>query len=85
MRLDGTSHLTYTSREGTYRFEVPPGNYSLRGSFTGLDEQTFPIAVQAGGTVVQNIPLTSGIYKLDKFVVSSEREGNAQAITLRPQ
>ena len=85
VRLDGTSFLVYTTREGSYRLEVPAGNYTLHASFTGLDEQTFPITVQAGGSVVQNIPLTSGIYKLDKFVVSSEREGNAQAITLQRQ
>ena len=29
--------------------------------------------------------LTADIYRLDKFVVSSEREGNAKAITLQRQ
>jgi TonB-dependent receptor len=36
-----------------------------------------------GGTVRHDIGLTSDIYRMDKFVVGSEREGNAKAITLQ--
>lgn len=83
VQLEGTNHSTSTSREGIYHLQAPAGTYTLKVSFTGLDSQSFPISVQAGVNVVRDVPLTSSIYQLDKFVVAGEREGNAQAITLQ--
>ena len=42
-----------------------------------------PVQVTSTATVRQNVGLTSDIYQLSKFVVSGEREGSAQAITLQ--
>ncbi|MBI4621599.1 MAG: TonB-dependent receptor [Verrucomicrobia bacterium] len=50
-----------------------------------MDEQVIPVPITAGATVIKDVPLTSSIYQLDKFVVSGEREGNAQAITIQRQ
>src|SRR5688500_1816236 len=78
-------HSVMTERDGTYRLVVPPGDYTLTISYTGLDPQTVPVSVPANAVVRRDIALTSVIYQLDKFTVSGEREGNALAITLQRQ
>jgi len=83
--LEGTTFGTTTERDGTYRLQVPPGNYSLAVTYTGLDRQVAPVTVQGGETQRRDLAMTSAIYKMDAFTVASEREGNALAITLQRQ
>ncbi|MBI4622120.1 MAG: carboxypeptidase-like regulatory domain-containing protein, partial [Verrucomicrobia bacterium] len=83
VRLEGTNYSAITERDGTYRLHVPAGEYQLRTSYTGLDEQTVPLSIQNGAMVRRDIELTAGIYKMSPFTVAGEREGNAQAITLQ--
>jgi iron complex outermembrane recepter protein len=85
VRLEGTNISVTTERDGTYRLQAPSGAYTLKVSYTGLDEESIPVLVQTGGTVTHNALLTAGIYKLREFVVAGEREGNAMAITLQRQ
>lgn len=85
VRLDGTDVSTTTERDGTFRLQVPEGRHTLKVSYTGLDEQSVALVVAAGASVRQDVSLTSVIYQLEKFVVSSEREGNALAITMQRQ
>ena len=59
VQLAGTSFSAFTSREGTYQFSVPAGSYTLRVSFTGLDDQSIPVTVDAGATLIKDVPLTS--------------------------
>ena len=75
--------------EGVYRLsDVPAGEVSLIVTFTGYRPATATIRVGPGETVIQNFDLASslaavaadGTVKLDAFVVSSQREGNAKAI-----
>src|SRR5204862_2293735 len=47
----------------------------------GVDPKTVQGPLAAGSRADQDVQLTSEIYKLDKFVVAGEREGNAAAIT----
>ncbi|MEY4940726.1 MAG: hypothetical protein RIQ93_2461 [Verrucomicrobiota bacterium] len=81
--LVGTGRETSTDITGTYRFSnLAPGTVTISVSYTGLKTAEMPVTV-AGESSRQDVGLTSDIYTLSKFVVSSEREGNAQAITLQ--
>jgi outer membrane receptor protein involved in Fe transport len=62
---------------------VPPGPAVLAVSYTGLKNAEVPVAVAASGITRKDIGLTADVYRMDQFVVASEREGNAKAITLQ--
>ncbi|MDO8544622.1 MAG: TonB-dependent receptor [Opitutaceae bacterium] len=82
--LQGTSREVFTDNQGVYRLpDVAPGNVVLSVSYTGLTTVEVPATVTAGGRNQQDVGLTADIYRLSKFVVSGDREGNAQAITLQ--
>lgn len=84
--LQGTGRETTTDNLGVYRFDnVPPGEVTVAVSYTGLNTTTSKVAVAAGAVARQNVGLTSDIYQMEKFVIASEREGNAKAITLQRQ
>ncbi|MEN9637245.1 MAG: hypothetical protein RL077_5649 [Verrucomicrobiota bacterium] len=80
--LEGTSFSATTLRDGSFVFaRVPVGTYRLRTFYTGLDEKVESIVVAAGRNTVVDFALTSEVYRLESFVVSGEREGNAASIT----
>ena len=83
--IDGTNVSANTERDGSYRLTVAPGTHSLVVSYSGLDEQRTTVTVPPGDPVVRDFALTAEIYRLGAFVVSSEREGNALAVTLQRQ
>jgi TonB-dependent receptor len=71
-----------TDNTGRYVLSgVPAGTHEITATYTGLDLGRATITAAAGATAVQNFDLTSSIYKLQAFTVSSEREGFAAAIT----
>ncbi|MSU50742.1 MAG: TonB-dependent receptor [Opitutus sp.] len=89
-----TSLVTLTDQSGNYRLtHVPSGPVVLDVYYTGLDPRQVPLELVAGGTVIQNIDLTSvarygegaGVVKLDAFVLSASRETNAMAIATNEQ
>jgi hypothetical protein len=58
--LKGSNQTVFTDRDGTYRFaNVPAGPAALEVFYTDLDPQTVAVTVSAGGSVEQNIDLTS--------------------------
>ncbi|MDO8542581.1 MAG: TonB-dependent receptor [Opitutaceae bacterium] len=70
--------------DNTGRFvliNVPAGAHEIVASYTGLDPVRASVTVAAGQRATRNFDLTTGIYKLDVFTVTGEREGNAAAIT----
>ncbi len=82
--LGTTGRDTLTDQTGTYRFNaVTPGPVVLKVSFTGLNTTDVSVEVSPGARTQRDIGLTADIYTMGKFVVSGEREGNAQAITLQ--
>jgi iron complex outermembrane recepter protein len=82
--IDGTNREVLTDAGGNYRFDdVAPGSISLSVYYTGLDPAKVPVTLSAGSANRRDVELTSGIYKMDQFVVAGEREGNAQAVTLQ--
>lgn len=77
---------TTTDSLGAYRFEnIPPGPVLITVTYTGLSTAEEMVEVSSAGTTRRDLGLTAEIYKMGSFVVSSEREGNAKAITLQRQ
>ena len=60
---------------------VPAGTHEVVVSYTGLDAARQRVTVSGGQRVQQNFDLTTGIYQLQEFKVTGEREGAAAAIT----
>lgn len=84
--LEGTGREVTTDGLGEYRFDnVPAGNASIAVYYTGLNTDRSSVSVTTGATARRDFGLTADIYKMSSFVVSSEREGNAKAITLQRQ
>lgn len=90
VRLLETGETVGTELEGSFRLApVPAGTATLVVSYTGYPNVTVRVDMPAGGSVHRDIELvgdTAGgaaaesAIVLEKFVVSSEREGNAKAI-----
>src|SRR5688572_25691597 len=62
---------------------LPPGQHELEVTYIGLDPVRVQVSVPAGGRAERNFDLTTGIYKMDTFKVTGEREGDAAALTLQ--
>lgn len=80
IRIEGTSLSTTTDATGFYTLQVPAGKHMMSVSYTGLDTDQQAVLVEAGRSLVKDVALNSGIYKLETFVVKSIREGTAAAI-----
>jgi len=71
-----------TDETGRYLFsEVPPGEHALTASYIGLDAARLVVGVAAGQRGMRDFTLTSAVYRLNEFVVTGEREGNAASLT----
>ncbi|MFM8620215.1 MAG: TonB-dependent receptor, partial [Opitutaceae bacterium] len=60
---------------------VPAGTHEVVVSYIGLDTVRATVSVGAGQRTTRDFDLTTGIYKLEAFKVTGEREGGAAAIT----
>ncbi|PAW68282.1 MAG: hypothetical protein B9S34_02975 [Opitutia bacterium Tous-C1TDCM] len=92
IRVEGTNLLAVSEDGGLYSLPgVPAGPARLSVTFTGYRTETAAVQVPAGGTAVRDFDLVSslaaapakdasGTVKLEKFVISTDREGNAKAI-----
>ncbi len=90
VRVVGTDLVTITGSGGNYVLSnVPAGEVKVSVSYTGLDTLEQTVSVSAGQATKADFNLTAGQYdqavKLDTFVVSSAREGNAKAISEQRQ
>lgn len=93
--VKGTDLVGYTDEFGNFRLvDVPAGPATLEVFYTDLDVQEVSVTVAAGGTIEQNVQLTSkarygaqttDIVKLDKFLVASDKETDARAIAVNEQ
>ncbi len=82
VEVPGLGLRTLTDNTGRYVLTgVPPGTHELVVSYIGLDASRSSVTVAARERVVRDFELTSGIYTLDAFKVTGEREGDALAIT----
>jgi iron complex outermembrane receptor protein len=66
---------------GRYVLNVPPGNYDVVVSYTGMDSENATISVSAGQPVIRDFVMSSAVLMLDAFKVASEKEGQSAAIT----
>ena len=90
VRLGGTNRLAITEQDGSFVLDdVPAGAATLVISFTGYPTVTVTLDVLEGRTATREIALEAApgrgksrdeAVRLQEFVVSSEREGNAKAI-----
>ena len=91
--LEGTARETFTNEFGEFRFSgVPAGEAKVRASYTGLDTKVVAVSVVAGQSANAEITLTSAerygdeqVFKLDAFVVQSNREYEGDALATNEQ
>ncbi len=73
---------TLTDHTGRFVLNgVPDGAHEVIVSYIGLDTMRTQVTVEAGRRAVRDFDLTSGIYTLEAFTVTGEREGDSLAIT----
>ncbi len=73
---------TLTDITGRYVLpSVPGGVHEVVVTYIGLDPDRSQVTVAPGQRTVRNFDLTAGIYKLQEFRVTGDREGAAAAIT----
>ncbi|MGH7956710.1 MAG: carboxypeptidase-like regulatory domain-containing protein, partial [Opitutaceae bacterium] len=82
----------YTADDGSYVCTgVPAGETTVTVNYTGYEPGSVQLNVSGGAKATRDFDLKGAVYqpgkaadgsvvKLDQFVVSSEREGNAKAI-----
>jgi iron complex outermembrane receptor protein len=71
-----------TDNTGRYQFSnVPSGAHEVVATYTGLDSLKHDVPLTPGQRATRDFELTTGVYQLEAFTVSSEREGGAAAIT----
>ena len=90
VKIDASGQAAVSESGGRYRLpDVAAGTITVRVTFLGSTPATATLTVTPGATVTQDFELTSaiekpdgkdGTFKLAKFVVSNEREGNAKAL-----
>ncbi|MEY4941723.1 MAG: hypothetical protein RIQ93_3458, partial [Verrucomicrobiota bacterium] len=92
--IKGTNLTVLTDAFGIYQLvNVPAGPVVVEVFYTDLDVQLIPLEVGAGGTLEQDVSLTSktrygqakAVVELDAFVISGDKETDAQAIATNEQ
>ena len=79
--VNGTTMEARTAPDGYFRISgLAPGTYTVSAAFSGLNPDTKTVAITGGRDEVLEFELTSEIYMLGEFIVSSEREGSARAV-----
>ena len=80
--IPALTRTTYTDNSGRYVLaDVPAGTHEVFVTYIGLDAARQTVAIGAGQRLTRDFDLTTGIYKLEAFRVTGEREGNAAMIT----
>ncbi len=81
VQVQGTSLQTLTEADGSFRLGgVPAGTHTLVVTYSGLDPATQTVTVSEGRPTQVEVGLTSDVYTMGEFVVSSTVEGSAFAI-----
>jgi len=92
--VKGTDVTAFTDETGTFRLSgLPAGAVTLEVFYSGLDPLQLTVEVRAGQTVQRDINLTnkaaygdsSGVVKLDAFVLSSSKLTEGEALATNEQ
>ncbi len=82
IRIAALDRQALTDQRGQFTFsDLPPGAYDVEASYLGLNTLTRQVVIEGGASVRQAFEMDSEVYQLTKFVVASEREGNAASLT----
>ncbi len=83
VRLPGLNRATLTDGSGHFEFsDVPAGDVNVVASYSGFEELNQSVAVGNAGSADVSLVLSStDVVTLDKFTVSSVKEGQALSIT----
>ncbi|MDP3071920.1 MAG: TonB-dependent receptor [Opitutaceae bacterium] len=83
VELAPTGREAMTDLFGVVEFpDVAPGDYTARVSYLGFPDQTAAVRITTAPRLSVTVVLkTDDLVKLQKFVVTTEREGNAAALT----
>lgn len=83
VELAPTGREVFTNQFGAAEFfDIAPGSYRVRVAYEGFPEAVVPVQVTGTGRI--NVPVVlkaDAPVQLDQFVVTTEREGNAAALT----
>lgn len=86
VRIQESGRSTTSESGGFYQISgIAPGNATIVVTYTGYRPITATVSVAPGGTVIKDFDLVSALagderVELEKFVVTTEREGYAKAI-----
>jgi TonB-dependent receptor len=89
IRVAGTDLAAYSEEGGYYQLDnVPAGAATLQVAFAGYTPATATLSVTAGQTATRDFELSGAggpgpageTVRLEQFIVSADREGNAKAI-----
>ena len=82
VEISALGRRTLTDNLGRFTFEdLPAGPQAVSVRYIGLNPETRTLLVKPGPPVYAGFELSSEVYRLDKFSVVGEREGNAAALT----
>ncbi len=92
--VKGTDLITFTDQSGMYQLvNLGSGPVLMQVFYTDLDPVEISLVVPAGGVLEHDVVLTSvarygttpGVMKLDRLIVSADKETDAQAIAVNEQ
>lgn len=78
------NRATVTQADGSFQLGgLQPGDYVVTIASAGFDERVVPVSVRAGADSVVEVKLESSVVLLGAMTVTSQAEGQAQALNLQ--
>jgi TonB-dependent receptor len=82
VEIPALKRTVLADQTGRYVFpNIPAGSYEVVANYLGLDESRATVNLAGDQRATLDFNLTSGVYTMQQFEVTGEREGSAAAIT----
>jgi len=82
VEIPSLDRRTLTDRVGAFSFSnLPFGDFELRVTYTGFETQNRTVIVTTAQSAKVEVELGEEVMRMSKFVVQTEREGQALAVT----